>query len=256
MSHDPPAASDSLIALIQPYVDDELDAAGRARVEAVLAEDPALREVALEQRAVRQLLRDVPHEPAPQALRARVLLELDAVDRERASAAPAPSRLGSRLRALLRGGAVMVPAGATALALFLALRTGSEAPVPSDSPAVAAAPRLDGVFADGPGAAPGVRLVGARAAAPSAAPLPAMRELQVGPRRVLDRQDLAGGLAPGDAREYRGARYWLGRIDGRPAVGFESDGLRHTLTAADDRGLADDREFVFLLELGHRLRAR
>ena len=34
-----PAASDSLIALIQPFVDDELAPADRARVEAVLAED-------------------------------------------------------------------------------------------------------------------------------------------------------------------------------------------------------------------------
>ena len=39
------AASDSLIGLIQPYVDDVLPPDERARVDAVLAEDPVLREM-------------------------------------------------------------------------------------------------------------------------------------------------------------------------------------------------------------------
>ena len=110
-----PAASDSLIGLIQPYVDDVLPPDERARVDAVLAEDPVLREMVEEQCSVRQALQKLPRPAAPQALQARVLLELDAIDREQAAAPALPviaAPRWPRLRSFFRGAAVMVPAGA------------------------------------------------------------------------------------------------------------------------------------------------
>ncbi len=264
-----PMASDSLIALIQPFLDDELPASERARVEAVLAQDPVLRDMVDEQRSVRQALRDLPPEVAPQALQARVLLDLDAVDREQAAATPAPGwrqHLRGRMRSFIRGAAVMVPAGATALALFLVTRTGSERHVAETSPvatAAAVAPTapalLDGsrglVLGAAPGATPGVRLVGAALPDGDRAPGSVIVERQVGPRRVLDRHEPAGGPAPSEPHAYRGRSYWLGHVGGQPAVAFESDGVRHTLTAdtRESASFRQDREYAFLLALGNAL---
>ena len=269
-----PMASDSLIARIQPFLDDELPDRERARVEAVLAQDPVLRDMVDEQRTVRQVLRDLPPEPAPQALQARVLLELDAVDREQA-AAQAPgwrqrfAGVDRRVRSLLRGAAVMVPAGATALALFLVTRTGTERHVPEASPVAAAttpttptrptildAERSGLVLGAAPGVSPGVRLVGAAMPTSERSPGSVIVERQVGPRRVLDRHEPAGGPSPSEPHAYRGRNYWLGQVGGRPAVAFESDGVRHTLTA-DTREVTafrQDREYAFLLALGSALR--
>ncbi len=55
---------------LQPYIDGELTDAERAEVEAQMARDPALRELAEEQLKIRQVLRDLPKQTAPQALRA------------------------------------------------------------------------------------------------------------------------------------------------------------------------------------------
>jgi len=276
-SHDPleplimPMASDSLIALIQPFLDDELPDSERARVEAMLAQDPVLRDMVDEQRTVRQALRQLPPEAAPQALQARVLLELDAVDREQAAAATPGWRqrfagVDRRVRSLLRGAAVMVPAGATALALFLVIRTGTERHVPEASPVAAAstpstpaildAERSGLVLGAAPGVSPGVRLVGAAMPASERPPASVIVERQVGPRRVLDRHEPAGGPSPSEPHAYRGRSYWLGQVGGQPAVAFESDGVRHTLTA-DTREVAafrQDREYAFLLALGSALR--
>ena len=252
---DQPLPSDSLLALIQPYVADELEPADRARFDTRLADDPVLRDMVAEQCAIRQDLRDMSPEAAPQALRARVLLELDAVDRERASERPAPTvRPWQRLRALLRGAAVMVPAGATAAALFLAVQAGTS----SDTPAMTATNTVDTsnapivVGRDNGTVHPAVRLVGA--SLDEGSMQPAIRTLAVGERRVLDRQDPAGGLVPGNAREFRGQRFWLGHLGDRPAVAFEAGGVRHTLTASDGPRLRDDLEFLFLLEVGDQLR--
>ena len=251
---DQPLPSDSLLGLIQPYIADELPPAERARVDARLAEDPQLRDMVAEQCAIRQDLRDMSPEAAPQALRARVLLELDSVDRERASERPAAPQPGpwQRLRALFRGAAVMVPASATAVALFLFVRTDAPSAEVAAVAEVATASAPIVVGRDNGAVHPAVRLVGASV---DAAPSPAIRTLAVGDRRVLDRQDPAGGLVPGNAREFRGQRFWLGHLGDRPAVAFEVGGVRHTLTAADGPRLRDDLEFLFLLEIGDQLRA-
>ncbi len=274
MATDDRHASDSLIGLIQPFLDDELAPADRARVEAMLARDPVLRDMVAEQSTVRQALRELPGERAPQALQARVLLELDAVDREQAAtrtpAAPAGWR---RLRTFFRGAALMVPAGATALALFLVARTGLERPVLEDSQLASmnelAAPSLastsilgaarDGlVLGAAPRATPGVRLVGANVAdtsAPERETGAIVVERQIGPRRVLDRHEPAGGPAPSKPHAFLGRNYWLGQVGGQPAVAFESDGIRHTLTGDNRESppFRTDREYTFLLALGNAL---
>lgn len=267
-----PAASDSLIGLIQPYVDDDLPADERARVDAVLAEDPVLREMVEEQCSVRQALRSLPPTSAPQALQARVLLELDAIDREQLALEreQVASPRWSRWRSFFRGAAVMVPAGATALALFLMVRTGTQndAPITTAS-ATTSAPtsahttrpefRLDQaplLFGSGNAdPSPGVRLVGASlgSRAIGSSDPPHMVELRVGSRRIIDRQEPAGGPPPGPAHDHRGRRFWLGTIEGQPAVSFETEGLRHTLTRLGP-GFADEQEYMFLLSLGHTMR--
>ena len=176
--------------------------------------------------------------------------------------AAAPSPIWRRLRAFVRGAAILVPASATALALFLVTRTGAERPVLEDSPiATAATPSILGaargdlVLGAAPDVSPGVRLVGADLPAREREPAAVIVERQVGPRRVLDRHQPAGGPAPSQAQRYQGRDYWLGQVGGQPAVAFESDGVRHTLTT-DTRGPApfrSEREYTFLLALGHAL---
>jgi hypothetical protein len=250
------AASDSLIALIQPYVDDDLPPDERARVDAVLAEDPVLRDMVEEQCSVRRALQALPRASAPQALQARVLLELDAIDRElAASPAPTPTRW-PWLRWFFRGAAVMVPAGATALAMFLLVRTQGEAPIAaSQGPAEFRLNQLDPPLLLGSAAepSPGVRLVGLGSRGTANPQGSQMVELRVGSRRVLDRQEPAGGPPPGPAHDHHGRRFWLGTVDGQPAVSFETDGLRHTLTRLGP-GFADEQEYMFLLSLGHAMR--
>ncbi|MEM6292693.1 MAG: zf-HC2 domain-containing protein [Myxococcota bacterium] len=119
-------------ALLQPHVDGELADAEACRVSDHLEDCDACRAAVSEQMWVRATLRAVEREPAPQALRARVLLSLDDVDREEAAAAlpDAPPSLWARMRArstdLFKGGLVMVPAAAVAAGLFLVARGGLE----------------------------------------------------------------------------------------------------------------------------------
>jgi hypothetical protein len=232
---------------LQPFIDGELAEAERAEVEARLARDPALRQQVEEQLQIRQLLRDLPRATAPQALRARVLLELDAIDRESASrsvAAPRPSRW----RSFLRGGALMLPAGAAAFGLFLVARN---LPGPAGSaPARDAAPRDLAV-----------RIVDVpedSVLQPVSLPTGDQIVYEVGPRRVIDHRDRArAGALPEQVQLYRGARYHLGRsADGRPQVVFDVGGVRHTLREDPDlpAEVSLEQSIETLLELGHLVR--
>ncbi len=253
---------DHLIAKIQPYVDDELPPDARAEVEAQLAANADLRAMVDEQRAVRAALQTLRDEPAPRALQARVLLELDAVDRELATKS-APKWQWPRFWALLRGATVMVPAGATALALFLAIRVGTDdsaanvqANVQANqtnwaAPANLSTPLLDpsqvALYDEGP-ASP-VTLVGAT--------VPSNDHVimhQLGSRRVIEHHQPARGPVPGQPREFRGHRYWLGHVAGQPAIVYEVNGTRHTLTS-NGPGFTPEREYLFLLSLGAALQA-
>lgn len=132
-------------ALLQPYVDAELSEEEQERVALHLSSCRGCRAAVSEQSWVRAALRALPREPAPQAMRAKVLLALDAVDRENEAIATAASppplrpslaaRVWARLTDLGRGGLIMVPAGAAAIGLFFVVR---DATLPEHAPATAA----------------------------------------------------------------------------------------------------------------------
>ncbi|HEY8380366.1 MAG TPA: hypothetical protein VIK91_27975 [Nannocystis sp.] len=241
------------IHTIQPFIDGELAEAERAEVEALLARDPALRQLVEEQRRVRQALRDLPKQPAPQALRARVLLALDAIDREDAVKAAPPRP--SRLRAFLRGGALMLPAGAAAFGMFLFARTFAtpaalESSASAEPRGLASRPEFAVRIVDVPEDSP---------LQPVSLPTGDRIVYEVGPRRVIDHRERgAGGALPDRVRYYRGAHYYLGRgADGRPLVVFDVGGVRHTLredVSTRPHGSGSDADLEALLELGHFVR--
>ena len=114
-------------SLLQPHVDGEVEDDERERVAEHLSTCTPCRAAVQEQLWVRATLRAVERDAAPQSLRARILLGLDEVDRETAAALPASSgwtRAWARMRDVMRGGFVMVPAGAVAMALFWVARSG------------------------------------------------------------------------------------------------------------------------------------
>lgn len=231
---------------LQPYIDGELTDAERAEVEAQLAADPDLRAMADEQLQIRQVLRDLPRQTAPQALRARVLLALDDIDREsRPAPAPVPAARFARLRAFFRGAAVMLPAGAAALALFFVAR--SVEPPAAPAPAADAPQGLAVQIVDVPEASGSpIRPVSLNTGGSDEV------VYQVGRQQIVDRRARAGaGALPGREQVYRGARYHLAADpDGRLLVIFEVDGVRHTLRAAAPA----ERNLQTLLELGHHVR--
>lgn len=127
--------------LLQPYVDGELPQEEQEQVAMHLQGCRGCRAAVSEQSWVRATLRALPREPAPQAIRAKILLALDAVDRERAreGAAVVPQRAGwaarlwARVTDLGRGGLIMVPAGAAAIGLFFVVRDASVPVAPEAS---------------------------------------------------------------------------------------------------------------------------
>jgi anti-sigma factor (TIGR02949 family) len=256
--------------LLQPYVDGELNTHEQEQVAVHLEECSGCRAAVSEQAWVRATLQAVERDPAPRALRAKVLLGLDEVDRERAAeaAASAPpglrSRLWSRLRDLGRGGLIMVPAGAVAVALFFMAREGVVTP---DGAEVTASPGFGLGSAIVPGAAVGAAhgdedvmraiselepQVGFRVQVPQADA--AAKELQLvgaslhrtggsqplaadlryqlpSGQHVVDRQLPAAAFAPrGPLASYSGRSYHLHRDDaGRPMLWFELGGVAHML---------------------------
>ncbi|MBL4689335.1 MAG: zf-HC2 domain-containing protein, partial [Nannocystaceae bacterium] len=119
--------------LLQPYVDGELQSEEQEGVAEHLHACSACRTAVSEQAWVRTMLQAIDRERAPQAMRARILQGLDTIDQEAAAAlaSEAPpgfaSQLWTRLRELGRGGLIMVPAGAAAVALFFVARQGEVA---------------------------------------------------------------------------------------------------------------------------------
>lgn len=274
-----PSPSESLIGLLQPYVDGDLDDEARAAVDARLAAEPELRAMIDEQLAARQALRELPREAAPSGLRARLLLELDAVDREQAVAPaapiPLPARRWPRLAAFVRGGLVMAPAAVAAAVLFAVVRLGTPStPAAAADPAVAATPaegpvatRLGAPAAEG---APlilgadagrpvdGVRLVGLGDLESLGEPAaPAAFEYAVDGGRVLGLQRPSGAAPPGTRQVYRGQVYTVARDrSGRVVVFFSDRGVDHFLMAATTREpwARGDAEVATLLDLADRVR--
>jgi len=162
-------------ALLQPHVDGELADEEQHRVSDHLERCGACRTAVSEQMWVRATLRSIEREAAPTGLRANVLAALDVADAELAAeqdndpapaATPNPSadpahedgnvvsmgsRPGGRLRDLMRGAMVMIPAAAVAAGLFFVAQGGLEPvqqlPGPGLSAAMSRAP-LAGSAAD------------------------------------------------------------------------------------------------------------
>ncbi len=269
--------------LLQPYVDAELNDHEQEQVAAHLEDCGGCRAAVSEQAWVRATLQAVPRDPAPKALRAKILLGLDEVDREQAAeaAASAPpglgSRLWSRLRDLGRGGLIMVPAGAVAVALFFMAREGVVTP---EGAAVTASPGFGPGFGLGSAIVPGaggsttdgdedvmraiselepqigfrlqvpphdttkdVQLVGARLHRASVGQPPAadLRYQLPSGHHVVDRQLPADAFAPrGAVASYSGRSYHLHRDDtGRPILWFELGGVAHMLVLEGPPAPAD-----------------
>lgn len=265
-------APDGLISRLQPYIDGELDPEARAAVEAELAEDPDLQDMVREQIEVREAIRGLDRPSAPSPLRARLLLELDAIDREEAEAAveeapPPPIPLARRRwRDLLRGGLVMAPAAAAAIALFAITRLSTptpEAAEASSTPAQASVledmsldsiqPKLVG--AGDPGAVAGVSLVSLGDLDPAGeAPLRELREHQLAPGvRILELRESTRRPLPGARHRFHGREYLIGRDrSGRALVAFEDAGVTHVLVRAEAPRPGDQS---LLLDLADRLRS-
>jgi hypothetical protein len=257
------------IALLQPFVDNELADAERELVARQIADDPAYQAFVREQQEVRAALRTLARETAPAELRARILAELDAVEAERRRGWLAP--VVGRLRSFGRGAMLMVPAAAAAALLFVVTRnadwfapelegphidgavaTGGlstrhaepvnaqPSPSPTVKPAEADASLPSGEqLADNLGFAvqvapaqslpEGVALVTDSAAVPGSS---AMVRYGVGGNAVVvDRQWRAGARGLLGARHvFRGHGYYLARDNhGRPQVGFQLGSVQHEL---------------------------
>ncbi len=260
--------TDPLIRRLQPYIDGELDAEQAAAVAAQIDDDPALKDMVEEQVSARQMLRDLPREAAPQALRARILLELDAVDREvELERETARERGWSRLRSFLRGGLVLAPAAAAAALLFVVTRASvPEAPaepptiadasdqlVPEDMSLSTLEPQVIGRAPSG--AAAGVNLVSLGQLDDADAPMPEVIEYPLnakGGRALELRQPSRGGALRGTLQRFRGRTYVLSKDRvGRTLVAYDDGRQLHVLMAKNQTRPGDLQE---LLELADRLR--
>lgn len=259
--------------LLQPYVDGELNEPEQEQVAAHLEDCGGCRSAVSEQAWVRATLHAMEREVAPQALRAKVLLGLDEVDHERAAeaAASAPPGLGARvwarLRELGRGGLIMVPAGAVAVALFFmaqrgvvtsdaptsadaspnpgyglgsAILPGAEASLHGDQDVMRALADLEPQVgftvqvAQAGGTSQDLQLVGASLDRGESKSRPAAARLRYqlpGGEHVVDQQLPAGVFSPrGTSVEYSGRSYHLHHDDaGQPVLSFQLGGVAHML---------------------------
>jgi len=255
--------TDPLIRRLQPFIDGELDSTEAAKVAAEIAADPALKDMVDEQVTARQALQDLPKENASQSLRARILLELDAVDREAEyDDEVAQQRTWSRLRGFLRGGLVIAPAAAAAVLLFAVTRVSTPEAAPiqlaatpdaEDMSLSALTPQIVGAA---PGdAAAGINLVSLGDLDDTSVPGPELFEYPLGERggRAVElRQPSRGGALRGTPYTFHGQTYVLSRDRvGRPLVAYDDGVLLHVLVPSIPSGDGDLRD---LLELGDRLR--
>ena len=297
-------------ALLQPHVDGELADEEQRRVSDHLEGCDACRAAVSEQMWVRATLRSLEREAAPTGLRGNILSALDALDEadetgapedgapqhtQQDASAPIPierGRRGGRLRDLMRGGMVMVPAAAVAAGLFFAARGGLEPVENVPNPGLSAAitrtdaspepeqpaqaprpalsqlddirPQLDFPLQLAPSAPEArVQLVGARLD-PSGddAGLGARLRYRVsGDQHVIDRQRPIGAPMPSGATVvFRGQPYTVSHGSAGPTLHFEHGGVAHQLTLEGgansprlDRVEVDSPDFAVLLDMAHQL---
>ncbi len=244
-----------LAGLLQPYIDGTISEEDRAWVDKQAANDSGVYELLSEQTEVRSALQAALPVRAPQALHARVLLELDAIDREQAQTPVKPAKWRRRLRALFRGAAVMIPAGATAVALFFVVRTSV---VPPEQPV----PDTSALAADiGTGALP-IQLGNSAAGQPGLQPVAlssgqtnsAKVVYSINGRLVIDHQQRARTPKPaGTQLHYRGMAFFVDQTHDGPLVRFRLHGVDHTLSFQQSGRQQGDLHPSVLLEVGHML---
>ncbi|MGH1348239.1 MAG: anti-sigma factor family protein [Nannocystales bacterium] len=285
-------------ALLQPYVDGELADEEQHTVSDHLERCAACRSAVSEQMWVRATLRSIEKETAPAGLRANVLAALDNAEQAEqtdfgqagldamggtplADPGPPPSeedtnvvsmgsRRGGRVRDLIRGGMVMIPAAAVAAGLFFVAQGGLEPvqqlPGPGLSAAMSRAPVAEPptdssgdrskTAANRPGlseldeirpqldfplqVAPSrpeerVQLVGARLDPHAgASSLGARLRYRISGdhiQHIVDRQRPIGGPQPsGTTVVFRGQPYTVSHDPGGPTLHFEHGGVSHQLT--------------------------
>lgn len=278
-------------ALLQPHVDGELADEEQHRVSDHLEDCDACRSAVSEQMWVRATLRSLERDTAPPGLRAGVLAALDAVDMEQeeeetseGAIALSHARGGSRMRDLLRGGMVMVPAAAVAAGLFFVARGGLEPVQQLPGAGLSAAmsrvspletgptapqlsqlddlrPQLDFPLQVAPSKAEQrVELVGARLDRVGKASMGARLRYRVGgDQHVIDRQRPIGGPPPsGTPVVFRGQPYTVSHDTGAPTLHFELDGVAHQLflegvQAKSETIEVDSPDFAVLLDMAHQL---
>jgi len=247
-----------LAGLLQPYIDGTIADNDREWVDTMAASDSGVAELLVEQTEVRSALQALAPTRAPQALHARVLLELDAIDHEQAVATPEPrqSPWRQRLRALVRGAAIMVPAGATAVALFFVVRTGfappvSDVPVNSALSADIGSGQLPIQLGNGSADQPGLEPVALSANQPSNS---AKVVYSINGQLVIDAQQRAHTPAPTGTRiQYRGREFYVEATAGGSVIRFRKNGVDHALSYDPGHSPRGDLHDGLLLEVGHML---
>ncbi len=251
-----PVDTHRLAGLLQPYIDGTISAEDRTWVDQQAAQDSGVYELLNEQTEVRSALQAMDPVAAPQALRARVLLELDAFDREQAqvTAEPQTSPWRRRLRALVRGAGLMVPAGATAVALFFVVRT-SFAPVPEPTePNSALSTEIGSGALPIQLGSPATNQPGLQPVALSSARSNSAKVVySINGQLVIDQQQRAHTPKPlGTQVRYRGVTFFVGNSPQGPVVRFRHQGVDHELSFAPQKRPGDLPQSL-LLEVGHML---
>ena len=276
----------SVSGLIQPYVDGELSDSERKTVLGHLDGCSSCRTSVQQQQQVRSALRELEQDMAPAALRTRVLAELDRIDTEESEQVSWLSAAFGRVGAFMRGGMLLAPAAAAAVALFFVVRGNvdsetlagnstnlvhheadkTEAVPPAAEPAKAAT-KLQPVegafemqFTNEGSLPPGIQLVGAGNAEQARG---TVRLRQNDGSGVVDLQRPSAQVRPeGKEQVFRGHPYYLRRdAQGRPVVQFELGGVLHDLTWEDAPGRVgapvqlEEADLRGLVELAHSLQS-
>lgn len=285
----------SVSGLIQPYVDGELSDSERKTVLGHLDGCSSCRTGVQQQQQVRSALRELEQDMAPAALRTRVLAELDRIDVEESESENVSwlSAAFGRVGAFMRGGMLLAPAAAAAVALFFVVRGNvdsetlagnstnlvhheaekgeaiADATPPPEAAAepAKAATKLQPVegafemqFTSEGSLPPGIQLVGAGNAEQARG---TVRLRQNDGSGVVDLQRPSAQVRPeGKEQVFRGRPYYLRRdAQGRPVVQFELGGVLHDLTWEDAPGRVgapvqlEEADLRGLVELAHSLQS-